>query len=83
MVPTMTNSSAADETNEMITAIVNGLTKQGWSGGAADYDVGSFPGDLDLLEEKLGRKPTKEEGFALNDMVRAELDRLARRGDGS
>jgi hypothetical protein len=65
------------ETTALITAIVNALVEQGWEGSPADYDIGNFAGDLDLLATAIGREPTKEERHALNDDVRAELDRRA------
>lgn len=46
---------------------------QGWQGGST-YDLGAYLGDLDALEECLGRKPTKADRLAFEREVRARLN---------
>ena len=51
-----------------------GLCAQGWVGGGGDYSVAVYYGDREALEERLGRKATDEDIFALEQLIRAHLD---------
>jgi pullulanase/glycogen debranching enzyme len=49
------------------------LLAQGWSTAEHGYDLGTYHGDLEALEERLGRKADRDERFELERMIRDYL----------
>ena len=50
------------------------LIDQGWEGSGAAYDIGTYHGDAEALEERIGRKSTREERVSLEYQIRRILD---------
>jgi hypothetical protein len=64
------------------TASATALLWQGWTERGARYDIGTYHGDAEALEERLGRSTTREERVILEIKIREQLD-VAYQGDGS
>ncbi len=50
------------------------LIEQGWEGGGASYDIGTYHGDAEALAERAGREPTRDERVSLEHQIRRILD---------
>jgi hypothetical protein len=61
------DKQARDSAAEMLGA--------GWDG-ACQYDLGTYIGDLQALEERIGRKATRDERIELERMIREYLEML-------
>ncbi len=49
------------------------LVAQGWQAEPSAYDLGAFHGDVEALDEALGRRSTRAEREAFESAVRAML----------
>lgn len=71
----MTTIALTSETIiKQATESAQALISQGWEGGGAKYDIGTYFGDAEALAEKLGREPTRDERVSLEYQIRVQLD---------
>lgn len=61
--------AAARQAKESAAALI----EQGWEGGGASYDLGTYHGDRGALAERLGYEPTHEQCLDLERQIRAAL----------
>lgn len=50
------------------------LIEQGWTGGGASYDLGTYHGDAEALAERLGRPLDSSDKASLEYQIRRQLD---------
>lgn len=50
------------------------LIEQGWEGGGASYDIGTYHGDVEALAERLGYEPTRDQRASLEFQIREILN---------
>lgn len=53
---------------------VEALISQGWTAIGARYDIGTYHGDAEALEARLGRPTTRSDRVALESRIRRLLD---------
>jgi hypothetical protein len=58
-----------------------GLVAECWRGGGAEYELGAFHGDVEALEQRIGRPTTADERRDFETIVRAWLDEDGGSGD--
>lgn len=59
--------------DEQAKASARELLSQGWDTSESTYDLGVYHGDLEALEERLGRKATRDERIELESSIRMYL----------
>jgi hypothetical protein len=64
----------ADIKIAVATECAKALISEGWEGGGSSYDIGTYHGDAEALEERIGRKSTREERVSLEYQIRRVLD---------
>ena len=63
-----------DITIAVATECATTLIEQGWEGSGSAYDIGTYHGDNEALEERIGRKSTRAERVSLEYQIRRILD---------
>ena len=66
-----TDTSAA--VNEVAAQCAQTLIEQGWDGEPESYDLGNFLGDIEALQTKLGKTPSRGQRLALEAAIREGL----------
>ncbi len=64
----------ADIIGEIADRCVALLIDQGWEGSGAEYDIGTYAGDAEALEERIGRPSERHERVSLEYQIRYRLD---------
>lgn len=62
-----------EQIDEQAKASARELLAQGWDPSGEAYDLGTYRGDLEALEERLGRKATHDERVELESSIRMYL----------
>lgn len=67
------STTTFEQIDEQAKASARDLLAQGWEPSEATYDLGMYHGDLEALEERLGRKATRDERIELESSIRMYL----------